>query len=262
MKEKGNVYQYDGKTVIIESFYGKEQAVAVCRYAKPGYTDSASGCYRYECFGKPFELTKEELQSAKRINSACDDCVFYRTSMNGNDADSLMACCAYRETTDGDASFTVDCTKHKTEAAVKKRVLSTKKAKEVFDGYFKDCRFVCGSGIETNNKSIRIESVSRFEKDWFIADRLVDKEKFDYLLKEATGKVVVIENFPAMLSKHQCINYSSYCSHFKACETDVESFDYDTYVYFCSGLGCNAFLFESLNMGIFTLHEITYKIIF
>ena len=36
--------------------------------------------------------------------------------------------------------------------------------------------------------------------------------------------------------------------------------DYDTYVYFCSEFGCNAFLFKELGVGIFTLHELTYQI--
>ncbi|MBQ4648779.1 MAG: hypothetical protein IJN86_02360 [Clostridia bacterium] len=260
MKEIGNIYQYEGKTVIIESFYGKEQEVAICRYAKPKYSDFPEGSYKYETYGKTFELSKSDLQSAKRINSACDNCIFYRSSMHKNDVNYSRAWCAYRTTLASDMAFFVDCTKHKTEKGIKKAAISAKKAKEVFNIFFKDCRLICESGIESNNKTIRIESVSKFEKGWFMAERLVRQEYFDSLLEKASGNIVVIENFPMLLEKHQSTSYLPNSSHLKACEISAKTMDYDTYVYFCSEFGCNAFLFKELGVGIFTLHELTYQI--
>ena len=258
MKEIGNIYQIDGKTIIIESFYGKEQAVAVCRCARLKYCDRPSECYRYDEVGKSFEIDKEDLMSAKRINSACDSCAFYRTSMYNNDVNCLRAWCAYGDNIAQSNSFLVDCTKHKTEKEIKKIAISDEKAKEVFNRFFKDCRLVCESGIETKNKAIVIESVSDFDGFW--AERLMSRKKFDSLLKEATGNVVVIENFPLLLSKHQFIDYSPYYSQFKAHEINAKALDYDTYVYFCSEFPEVAFLFEDLGVGIFTLDEISYQI--
>lgn len=258
MKNIGNIYQYNGKTITIESFYGKEQAVAVCRYVNPEYSDSPSGWYKYEKVGPSFELTKADLLSAKRMNSDCDNCVFYRTSMHNNDANYSRAWCAYGTTVSQNACFSVDCTKHKTEKDIKKVEISTKKAKEVFNRHFKDCRLVCGSDIESNNKAIMIESVSEFKG--LIAERLMNKKRFDSLLKKVTGNVVVIENFPVLLSKSQCVNYTPYHSLLKSYEMDVKALDYDIYVYFCSEFPDIAFLFDDWDIGVYTLHELTFQI--
>lgn len=261
MKAIGNIYQHNGKTFTAESFYGKDQAIAVCREVKPEFSFVSDEDYViYEKVGPSFELTKADLTEAKRINKACDNCVFCRTSMHDNDINKLMAVCDHaRETTDV-FTFFVDCNRQKTEKDIKRIDISVNKAKKIFTRFFKDCRLICGSGIESDNDAIKIESVSVFEKGWWLPERLINRKNFNALLKKATGKVLVVENFLMLLSKQQCLHCVPEYTHFKVCEIQVKDLDYDTYVYFCCKYGCNAFIFEDLGMGLFTLYELTYKV--
>lgn len=258
MKSIGDVYLWGEKTIIVDSFCGKDQAVALCYLAEKKFSTNSTGCFEYTPVGKKFELAKEELDTAVKANSYCDNCAFYRTSMYNGEFNRSRAWCAYRRTMRSTERFAVDCVKFKGKNEIQKEELSAKKAKAVLHCFFKDCRFVCGSDIQTKNSDVKIEYVSDFFG--MISERLISQKHFDALLKDAFGKVTVIQNFSTLLDPHQIKGYLSGYTQLNAYQIDANALDYDVYVYFCSEFPDTAFLFEDLGVGVFTLHELTVKV--